>query len=872
MAPEIRRYKDIVLNPCNRSADRRNIAAIRDALEALANVQEEPEEGGSGGTGDQIIFFEVQSDAVGQPSVAVKQVSYDAGAESWAVTDVDYTAYDWTPSQRFRANFETGAYGIGRINTEIATDALEVLSLEGKARFLQGVLDENMGATTTKQGRVNVSHFWGDAPNGRNPGTPLIVHDHVNMAPNAKLGDTVLAAWDEKRQQYVLIGPWNGNKDPGQAAIVRTDAGDETKGCDTSVEDTDFCLYSGRVQTISVAADWCEDKFDDGAPIWIVDGRNCHGTPRLGHQERYVAVSMGISYDPDPEGPNTDERGLYAIVDYSPSFRWFKILTDIESLVTESISDINDLVCRVHDCNGDQPDDAPSAWGRWTDVDPCTRELKTIEQEPVLVYFPRYRSRCKPSNDQTFKERCQSVDSNPDCRKNEYILAYWNPIAERWDAVMDSEKCVQQQEVAKVTICDQINKCCVYPGIKSFFWPNEDGYCAPETDREEVWILCNNGDQELPPGFCEIGVKICDAFECILPDPDEPDTKTISVVRPVYLIQCGPCSPCACPDTTKPIYFKIKASNSDNGCGFLDGISGELHCHLGNPFVLSPGNDQCWQGHFSVDGLMPRLAFSIDHEDSPTGIYYIEVAFPGQSATAGTILNVYEEEIGGGLPLDNPQPIPMPDVTKFGSDLLGCQAITIQDPSEYGRYVLQYRPRRYAYGLRAVCSEGSQGLTGVQIYVLKDNYTTVPYNKSGVCGTGSATKISSSDWVIAGPQNLGDNGALEPCCDNWQRGCLDDPFFGCNSNGIDDFAVKFGAVDGPRLSSCPHYANTHIMGGCRCFHPNDTSGVGVNVCGSTVGGCDEDGEPDRAQQGCCSHPANQICFEFDWPEVQQIPG
>lgn len=849
MTPQVSRWQDIVLNPCNKSVERRNVAAIREALQALAEQQAEPTETpGSSGGGTQLIFFKVQADAVGSPSVAVKEMIYDSGGGTWGDTGADYTAYDWSGRDQWSVNFRTGALGVGRIATDVAQDALEILSLEGLARVIQVTLKENMGATTTKQASCDVVHFWGDTVNGMDPGAVVTIHDHTNMAPAALLGTTALAIFDEKRQQYVMIAPWNGNQTPGTTAIVQISGGDVGLGCDDSVEEDSYCLYQGNVVTVALPGDLCSSKFNSSSAVWVVDGRNCHGTPRLGHQERYIAISTGVTFDPDPGGLSSDERTVYVTIDYAPSFRWFRILTDVESLVLES-AEVNDMKCREHDCGGeDKPDDCPSTWGKWSDIDPCTRVVGTIDTNPVLIYFPRYRSRCKPEEERDERDGCLSKDSDPDCRKNEYILAWWNPIAERWEAVMDAEKCESKADVSLIVICnkDAYLDCCLYDALRVTIWPRDDAYCDPIRDIIPVWARCTNGQLSYQKGACELGVRICDSLVC--QDED----------RPVYLIKCGPCDPCECPSTvTNVVRFKFTVANPEGPCGYIGEVKGEMFCLDQNPFETAPALVQGWYAHFSVIGVTPRLLYFVEPNDIatyPDGVW-LEIACGGEEGFSdGEIIAAYDE-------FYNPKPIPV--ANDYASGILECQHMQIFDPLT-GTYTPQYRARTYNYGLWAECP--GDHLVNFKMYVLKHDLVLTPVNPA--CSDDGAKGVVFADQVISDTEGLTNN---PDCCHNWERICLEDIYFGCKAGTEIPIPDLGGALSGEtNCSPCAHTSSTHILGGCPCDWIV-TAPTGPPVCVTGSASCPVGPFPSVSEHRCCSHPDNQICIEFEWPFTVDIP-
>jgi hypothetical protein len=843
--PNLSRWRDIVLDPCNRTAQNRNTAAIRDALEAIVdNLPEEQQPTETGG--DALIFFQVNEDAVGEAFTAVTEMIYNGTTGEWEPTGAAYTAYDWTPSQAWRTNFRGGFFGVGRINTNVAADALEVLALEGLARFIEVTLNENMGATTNKQAEATVQVYWGDATNGRDPGTTVIIHDVTNMAPQRLQDENALAIWDDKRGAYVMIAPWDGLQAPGQAAIVKVLGGDASKGCNDNVKPDQFCVHTGKVQNISLAGEFCTEKFTDGAPVWILDARSCHTNNRLNMHERYVAVSMGLTWDPDPNGPDTDERYLYVVVDYAPALRWFKILNDASTLAF-TIPETNELKCRSHDCGGPQPDDAPSTWAKWVDIDPCTRQETTLDNTPTLIYFPMHRARCKAVEEQTEAEKCKNEDANPKCRHDKFVLAFWNPIAERWDAMADVGDCAQDEEVALIIVCDgeADPDCCVFDALKISVYPRGDSYCDPVKERTPVWVRCTNGQLALTDGYCELGVKICNAFTCK------------NERRPMYMFQCGQCDVCRCPDYGSPIRFTLRVANPAGPCGYLDGISGEALCLDSNPFINNPPPGAGWYAVFDVEGVEPRLVYLTFPNDTahyPDGAWLeIECAPEG-----GQILSAWCENNGvleactHGIPTPN----------DYDTAIVDCRHLEFWDTAS-STWVRQYRARSYKYGMWITCVPGGQGISGLVIYLLSAATSFVSVNP--LCDDkGFRAVISSVNAVLTDGEGVPiPNNA---CCDNFMRIPMQKDM-GCRSEAPDIPIIGLNSGPGGGTNTCKECANQgaglHMFGGCPCNWIVSSGGnctVGQANCGASP-------FPTETSQGCCEHEENQVFFDFEWPFV-----
>ena len=103
-------FRSILTDPCNRGAERRNWSNVRNVLEIINNTI--INEGDTTiAQGDTLVLFEVTSDAFGLPSAPVQQLLWDGS--TWVRNGDAFTAYDWSTSGKFRANFLLGMQGVG---------------------------------------------------------------------------------------------------------------------------------------------------------------------------------------------------------------------------------------------------------------------------------------------------------------------------------------------------------------------------------------------------------------------------------------------------------------------------------------------------------------------------------------------------------------------------------------------------------------------------------------------------------------------------------------------------------------------------------------------------------------------------------------
>lgn len=191
-------WKRIVLDPCNRTAQRRNEAAIRDSFEEIVNyitnITTTTTIEGDG----SVVFFEVTTTSIGSASTAAKEIV----TPGFTATGRDFTIYDYSANKRFAQNFVDGFVGCGRLSPDIAEDAVVVIELEGYARWISGTLNADVVGGTVQ---ATVDAYWGAFPNSADPGSPVTVVDRINCAYNAKEGDGYLAVWDEQEQEYVIV-------------------------------------------------------------------------------------------------------------------------------------------------------------------------------------------------------------------------------------------------------------------------------------------------------------------------------------------------------------------------------------------------------------------------------------------------------------------------------------------------------------------------------------------------------------------------------------------------------------------------------------------------------------------------------------------
>ena len=267
----LKRYLDIVLDPCNASANRRNTAAVREAMEEVVNYIVNVFDG----EGDAVVPFKVATSNIGGSDCEVLAATRDGA--SWSF-DVAKTAYDWTPTGRFGPNMVENHVGFGRIAPEVAEDAIEIIELEGLARIIEGTLNANLSGSTS----AAVTQTYGAYPNSAMPTGSVNVLDRIGIMTGALANQKFGAIYDEQANTYIIFTPTLNpvGSGAGQAACVKYDgAGEESPNAS--------CVWPGLLQDLDV--DPC-NGFNDGAAIWIYDG----ATTVTG-QSRWMAINTGVS-------------------------------------------------------------------------------------------------------------------------------------------------------------------------------------------------------------------------------------------------------------------------------------------------------------------------------------------------------------------------------------------------------------------------------------------------------------------------------------------------------------------------------------------------------------------------------------------------
>ncbi len=115
--------------------------------------------------------------------------------------------------------------------------------------------------------------------------------------------------------------------------------------------------------------------------------------------------------------------------------------------------------------------------------------------------------------------------------------------------------CSAGDKVEHILVCKPdaaITDCCLYDArmIEHMKGPNE--FCNETTRVTPVWARCANGYIDtLADGFCVLGKKLDDRATCTLDDVVEE--------RDVYLIDCGNCPNCICPDPCDTLTAAFKS-------------------------------------------------------------------------------------------------------------------------------------------------------------------------------------------------------------------------------------------------------------------------------------------------------------------------
>lgn len=821
------RWRDIVLAPCNASAERRNWAATRDALEGLAN--DANTDGNAAAPASELKFFRVLTSAVGSPSCSVIEVTYNATADEWQDNGGTFDAYDWTPTEAFRQNFVQGYYGVGRTNTAVGASALEVLAIEGPARFIQATASAAMSSGTVS---ASVTDFWGDPLNGRDPGATVTIHDNAALGSAVKQGDKLIAVWDEKLQEYVLLAP---SKQSDSAALIQI-TGEQ---CGSSLLEDVRCLYSGVQMSLSAGAlspaTMCQNPLSQGAQVWVYDARKCRSFERISASERFIGYKLHDAYT-----VQGSTRPLYAIVDQTASFRWFHIVSNAEAIAISKKP--NGFICR--DCDDDDVvDDSPSLYARWVDVIPCDFAPADVPDDTVvLLYFPMHWQRCLDAVEKQSLglNECELVDADPDCRVDARVLGYWNVISERWEAVADPEKCTNKNSFAAghIYVCkgEVLSECCLFDAIKIDYQPYNDSYCYPVVQSEKVFVRCSNGDiANLPIGYCKIGVKICNSFECTWTDDDGTHTEK----RPVYQFDCGNCEGCRCPPTCAPVFFKWRTTDPMSDCGALvDGVAGTLHCVDANP-VNSPESPTVpgWWGTFCVSGLEPAMLYRV--AGTVAGMtgeqdLLVELDCTADSCSASLASgNVVKAYLASNAEAGNMTAITA-SIT-YTTGLTGCWALKDANGGQV------YKARDYLYGIFVQCNpETGTSFTGAELFWLRSG--AIAEGGSGApdtsncqenCEFGAVTRMLPAPSARIGD---GDMAAVTECCGNTTTMQFQNLLFEClEQSEVPITQLANVDLSMPGIRTCPScvHGGWHVFLGCSCMELAEdgcTWSFDPNVC------------------------------------------
>lgn len=148
--------------------------------------------GGSGGN-EVLIRFELTAPLTLAGTSAAAETLDQAGVPTGTAIIVHDRVGEWAGA--------IGYEGIAFRGDNVAGE-YDIVFLEAIARWVQGTLS---GGFTGGAATLSVAYYWGSAPNGRNPGSPITVYDELDEFYWGKAGDKCIAVWDEQRDKYIVV-------------------------------------------------------------------------------------------------------------------------------------------------------------------------------------------------------------------------------------------------------------------------------------------------------------------------------------------------------------------------------------------------------------------------------------------------------------------------------------------------------------------------------------------------------------------------------------------------------------------------------------------------------------------------------------------
>jgi hypothetical protein len=403
--------------------------------------------------------------------------------------------------------------------------------------------------------------------------------------------------------------------------------------------------------------------------------------------------------------------------------------------------------------------------------------------------------------------------------------------------------CGTGDKIDHILVCKPdaaITDCCLYDARMIEHRKGPEGFCNEVSTVTPVWARCANGFKDsLPDGYCVLGKLLDEKAVCTLEDiPEE---------RDVYLIDCGNCPNCGCPDPCDTLTARIQIL--PDICGFGES-SVSLKCVDGNPLQVDDGEDNIWwYGEFEVPGQEQRMLWGaggrVHRETSPGVFTWVDESFWLElscNSNPGTILGVYYQN-------DPPGSDPVTEDYELQTGIEGCCPFLDSDGNP------QFIERTYHYALTIACDTVLQSLDSLRIWWIKDGFgreTGDMITQTTACDDAcpnprpTLTNVPGPTgwWAAQSFASVGE------CCANSKRFKTELLIDECNQNfatspeirisGIPDIVPGTGTPGTENENICPGcvMGGSHIFGGCDCGElACDGGDVLPKICDFTPGNC-----------------------------------
>lgn len=290
----------IMVNPCNKAAERNNLSAIQDAfndiyirLGDVINNENVVNNYNSGG--DDVFRFVITGDL---STTGATAQNIDTG-ESMSVID-------WTSRNIFGCSFAVGHQGwaVRKPPAEDGTPSSEawIVTLDGYARWVIATLDESLADGTAQ---ATVDAYWGGPTNKAVPPSSIIVNDELGIGTHLDTSDQVMCVLDDVVGcRYILVSCIPNTNNSVNSRLIQITG----TSCEATAADGN-CLYTGTLLTASSGTgSACGLSYSSAGTVWVVDARSCNPKLVLGN-ERYIGVKIADAWN---NGGTT--RQLWAIV------------------------------------------------------------------------------------------------------------------------------------------------------------------------------------------------------------------------------------------------------------------------------------------------------------------------------------------------------------------------------------------------------------------------------------------------------------------------------------------------------------------------------------------------------------------------------